>query len=495
MPKLPDPGAAERLRNLFAREGYSGRQLRNRIGLDAPPKADESAALLEQTREQSALNALVRLFLAGQSIDARTLLQLLPKSDLDLCTELGLIEHRDGRVYPLIVLVPMGTLLFASHAFGFAASDQAADFVLPASTHSTRYLKNLTLRDRVGSTLDLGCGCGVHALLAAAHSKRVVATDISKTALEFTAFNASLNQVDNIELLQGSLFEPVRHQQFDLIVSNPPFVLSPSQSYTYRDNPLELDEFCRQLLAQAPTHLNQGGHVQILCEWAQIQGQDWRARLAEWVRNSGCDAWILRSPALTPTTYARHRLSDLKGVAVEPHLDESRWVDFLESHKVQAIHPGMITLRHRLGKNWLHTHAHAADVSADAEETVRRGIEACDFLDLCSDDATLLEASLSIAPDLRLSQDHKHQDGLWVPTQAQLRLNRSISMQAEVDVSIIAFLNQIDGLKTVSQCINAFCDATSIKPNDVNDQLLSAVRTFISRGFLLPADLASPSDK
>ena len=57
----------------------------------------------------------------------------------------------------------------------------------------------------------------------------MTATDVSERALAFTAFNAALAAVgpDRLELLAGSLLEPVAGRRFDLIVTNPPFVLTP----------------------------------------------------------------------------------------------------------------------------------------------------------------------------------------------------------------------------------------------------------------------------
>src|SRR5690606_15502302 len=82
-------------------------------------------------------------------------------------------------------------------------------------------------RERV---LDLGTGCGVQALHASQHSTTVVATDISTRALEFARFNTALAEV-SVDLRHGSLFEPVAAEHFDLVVSNPPFVITPAAAY------------------------------------------------------------------------------------------------------------------------------------------------------------------------------------------------------------------------------------------------------------------------
>ena len=46
-----------------------------------------------------------------------------------------------------------------------------------------------------------------------------------------------------------------RASAFDLIVANPPFVISPSRRYLFRDSALPVDDVCRSLVRSAPAHL------------------------------------------------------------------------------------------------------------------------------------------------------------------------------------------------------------------------------------------------
>jgi release factor glutamine methyltransferase len=75
--------------------------------------------------------------------------------------------------------------------------------------------------------LELGTGSGAVALALLAERKRarVVATDVSASALRLAASNAEqLGMADRIELREGDLFEPVAGERFDLVVSNPPYL-------------------------------------------------------------------------------------------------------------------------------------------------------------------------------------------------------------------------------------------------------------------------------
>lgn len=75
--------------------------------------------------------------------------------------------------------------------------------------------------------LDVGTGSGAIALSLARErpNAEITATDISSKALQIARLNADELRVgENVRFLEGSLFEPVRGERFDLIVSNPPYL-------------------------------------------------------------------------------------------------------------------------------------------------------------------------------------------------------------------------------------------------------------------------------
>lgn len=75
--------------------------------------------------------------------------------------------------------------------------------------------------------LDLGTGSGAIALSIAKErpNAQVIATDFSATALQVAQQNAVLNQIGNVQFLQGSWYQALNsNHQFDVIVSNPPYI-------------------------------------------------------------------------------------------------------------------------------------------------------------------------------------------------------------------------------------------------------------------------------
>ena len=82
-------------------------------------------------------------------------------------------------------------------------------------------------RDAEIAVLDVGTGSGAIALAIASErpKARVTATDLSAAALAVARDNAAALQLeDRVRFLEGSLFEPVAGESFDLVVSNPPYV-------------------------------------------------------------------------------------------------------------------------------------------------------------------------------------------------------------------------------------------------------------------------------
>ncbi len=120
--------------------------------------------------------------------------------------------------------------------------------------------------------LGTGSGCVAVAVARALPLSRVVATDLSAAAVGYARENAGLNGAQNVVVLEGDLFEPVRGRRFDLILSNPPYVKACEMPLLQKEirlhEPAEaLDggpdglSFYRRILEGAPLHLRDGGAV------------------------------------------------------------------------------------------------------------------------------------------------------------------------------------------------------------------------------------------
>jgi release factor glutamine methyltransferase len=135
----------------------------------------------------------------------------------------------------------------------------------------TELLIDITLdllnKNQKYQVLDLGTGSGIIAVTLADINPRwkVSATDFSQAALSV----AKINATTNINFTQGSWFEAVNNQTFDLIVSNPPYI-EEGDAYltdlTYEPQTAlisgedGLDDI-RIIVNNAPKHLNKGGYL------------------------------------------------------------------------------------------------------------------------------------------------------------------------------------------------------------------------------------------
>ncbi len=74
--------------------------------------------------------------------------------------------------------------------------------------------------------LDLGTGSGAIALAIASErpSWQITATDESANALDIAKLNAQHHKLNNITFIEGNWFSPLNNRQFDIIVSNPPYI-------------------------------------------------------------------------------------------------------------------------------------------------------------------------------------------------------------------------------------------------------------------------------
>ena len=97
----------------------------------------------------------------------------------------------------------------------------------------TEELVRLMLKEDLDGkeVLDIGTGSGCIAisLTKNLHNAKVCALDISKDALEVALENAELNNV-NIEFIHADIFEYNSEKKYDVIVSNPPYVLESEKS-------------------------------------------------------------------------------------------------------------------------------------------------------------------------------------------------------------------------------------------------------------------------
>jgi len=483
--KLLSPSDADRLRGFMLEAGYEEESLRVKLGLKDLPstRLRNFARLLDATREPSRINTLLRWFWIGMPQDASASAEHLPPWFIPLALECGLLHQHGNDLAPEAMFLPTDGFIFAAdHTSKIDTADR--DLVLWPNPTS-RLLSRFTVRRPSRATLDVGTGTGIQALIAAFHSQEVVATDLNSRAVAFAAFNARLNGIENIECLAGEGFEPVAGRKFDLVVSNPPFFVSPSTSYLFCDNPMDLDQLCRRLTREAPNYLNEGGYFQMLCEWAEVEGQPWQERLEEWFEGSECDAWVMKGYSQEPSEYAEEHIRSTVSASDRDAELFTSYMDYYRARKVKAVCGGIIVMHRRSGKNWIFMEEVQSTPKQPFGELVASAFDARDFLYSHTSDEQLLEVQPTLSPNAQLEQIFRRGAEGWQPEGLTLRLVKGFEYFFGLQPLVAEFLSGCDGTKTFRELINAFASRAKAPHEQVQRECLGVARKLIERGFLI----------
>jgi hypothetical protein len=486
MLRLLTSSEAHRLRGFFRETGYGDAGFGEVFGVSELPLPTRSnlPSLLDCTREPTTLNLLLRWFFLGVPVAASIAECSLPDWLLPLCARCGLLRAEEGELLSDVSILPLDDLLVTADALRRLSSQERFDHVLTVNP-TARHLLNFTIRRPCPDTLDLCGGCGVQALAAARHSERIVATDLNPRAMEFAQFNAALNGLDNIQCLAGDGFAPVAGRTFDLIVCNPPFILSPTTEFLCRENRLPYDAFCRQLIKAAPAFLKPGGYYQMICEWVQIEGESWQDRLSEWFEGTGCDAWVLKANTELPANYARNRIEETQlegGTGDETNFD--KWMDYYRHGRVVGIHGGMMAMRRRDGDNWIRFGDLSAGVSGPFGDAVVEVFASEDLLHACRDDGALLQARLRLAERVRLEESCRLADGIWQTESIRLQRTGPLPETFGLDGILADVLARFDGNRTIDAILHDVAAERGVEPARMQPGLLDFFRTLMKSGFL-----------
>jgi methylase of polypeptide subunit release factors len=478
------------LRPVLQSHGYTVDRIVEVLGLKtlSHPWETQSDVLaaLRRVAAPTPLNTLIRLFFVAQTVEAETVRAAIAPASLEGLVALGLLCREGGGVRSEVAIVPFTDLCFLQDFWSQVTGRPRPDSWVPGIGGATAAVANLTVRRRGETVLDLGTGSGYLALAAAEHAARVVATDINPRALAIAALNARLNGIDKIDWRLGSLYEPVGDERFDLIVANPPFVISPFREFQFRDSGLPGDAISEQVIRGAAGRLNDGGFCTVLFNWHHRSEEDWAERPAAWLRESGCDVWLLCFEHVDPLTYV---LNWIRDTGSSPSiLDE--WLAYFEQERIGKISTGAVVLRRRPGgRNWLRAdRAPSRHAAGSASDQIQRLFAAQTLLEGLDDERALLEQRFTLTADHQLRQTLRLEDGTWAVQQAELSQTRGLSYSGEVDRMVCAVLAQCDGQRTLGQIAAMLAGSLHADPEVVAGAVLGLAKNLLHNGFLVAVD-------
>lgn len=453
---------------------------------------------------------LTALFMLGEPVGAAALETALPRTGVAGALAIGLVvptqsASGEQRYAPAVDLRPHEAEDAHGSVRWWVASDLgelvtgqalAPDHVLGIGRAGLT-LAALTPRKPVETALDLGVGCGIQTLYLLRHVRQVVATDISTRALEFTAFNVALAGVDSarVQLRQGNLLEPVAGQRFDLIVSNPPFVITPP---SVRQAGLPLMEYrdaggpiLPVLVRGLEDHLNPDGVAVMLGNWEHREGTSWRTSVNQWIGKS-LDAWIIQREVQDPVEYAAMWLRDggltpeRSGVAFENAL--AAWQEDFDSRQVSGVgmgylvfHAPSVAATGAVVEPWRVLEEVPTSGQGALGEHVAQVIAAHEAL-RGLDDAQVAALKLRTASGLSKEEALTPTP---VPTAPVIRQAEGFGRVIAVGMPEVALLSASDeGLLTVAQIAAAVASLTSEDPAAVLADMVAATRTFAHAGMV-----------
>jgi methylase of polypeptide subunit release factors len=408
---------------------------------------------LRRLGDADELAVLLRLFLLGVPVLRARFDELVGMQLRKRLAEAGLLVQDGEIVHGAARIVPHDDLLIASDHAG--AAEAHPDHV-PGVHRPSVALAHLTVRGKGERALDLCTGNGIQAILLAAHAERVVATDVNVRALAYAAFNAALNGVGNIETRAGSFFQPVEGEQFDLVVANPPYVVSPESAYLFRDGGMPGDAVSEHVVRGMPAALAPGAFASVLISWS-LDPDDPAERPWRWLEGSGCDAFLLHTSTDDPIETATVWNRDLRDHpdAYADALD--RWLGYYRELGIEHFGYACLVLRKRRDRRdgWREALQLPRAALRPAGQHVRKLFETHDWLSELDSDDVLLGRRLRVVEDAVVTQDTRFARGRWHAENLTLRLENGLPFSAELDPPTGRLIRELDGSRTLQEALAA----------------------------------------
>lgn len=495
----------DRLREALQRNRYDTDGVLELVGPHAQVALGrgEPAPALRASAHGGALGVLVRLFLLGEAEPRSAVEAALHPLPLEEARAGGIV-HTDGdEVRAALDVRPHGV----GDRSWWVVSDldsEARGSGVPAHRehvlgvgHASMSLVRATPRRPVDAVLDVGTGCGVQALHASTHARRVTATDVSERALQLASATFRLNDVE-VDLRQGEWFDPVRGGRFDQIVCNPPFVVGPARTeFVYRDSGLSGDDASALMIRQLPPLLTEGGTGHVLAAWLHRAGEDWRERVSSWLPGGDVDAWFVQRDVADPALYVGTWLRD---AGYDPHSAAGRragqeWLRWFEDNGVEAVGFGFGTLRRTDGRAGQVVcedlrQAYEDPLGPEADEWLGR----VQWLAEHGGDEALLRSRLTTAPSTVLEEVSEHGDEGWQPVVRRLHRTDGPGWQHEVDELGALLLAGCQGGLPLEEVLELLALGHGRDSEELTRFALPVLRELIRHGMVVPADWLEETD-
>lgn len=452
-----------------------------------PPAA---ALAVFDRREDAHLATLLRLFQDGWTLARSEVERAVDPLRIESLIEAGLLEAGPSGLRSRVRLSAISEVILAGDTH---REWENANFVAALSPPG-KAVAQTTVRRPARTALDVFTGSGTQALLAARHAERVVAVDLNPHALALSRLNQRLNGVHNVKWVPGDGFEPVNRSRFDLVVANPPVVISPDRTMLARDSAVGGETLSRQIVRQSAEHLEEGGFATVLCNW--VGGAD--DGPSGWVAGLGCDVLVLTFQTQEPLAYALANAVGAHSHNPAAMADTvTRWMRHYQDIGVERISAGVVVLRRRSGApNWVRAFQTQGEPSGPGGEQLERMFAGGDFLAAASGAAQLgrlLTTTWRLVDGHRLDQGLIYRDGAYESGDAVLAHERGMNLSAQVDHRAVSVVVGCDGRRRLADVIRESPIPEGLDQAEFHSLCLAAVRDLIAQGLLVAAPVSPPA--
>lgn len=488
------------IRSLFARSGYSEANVCARTGVE---RIEDVETLLEgragNPNVADALDVLIRLFIDCLPVPIPAVDTLLAGDGLEALKRLSLLaEHprQPGHYAASVRLYPTHGLYIASDletdAPGLAQPEELGqpDHVFSAITSLTGTFLSQLPTSPCERFLELCGGTGIAALLAARTARESWTADITERATHFATFNARLNDLPNVKVAQGDLYEPVRGLTFDRIVAHPPYVPATETRFLYRDGGQDGEEIIRRILHGLPDYLEPGGSFYLTCVATDRREGPLEERFRRMLGHSENEfdlLLVVHYEMPPPEYYGR-----LAAAGRIPYTAaEERTEQFRELGAERVVYCSMV-LRRQTAERAPFTLRRERGVNAanrEAEWLIRwwtRAIEEKDLLE------RLLDSRARLLPHGRLEVIHRVEDGEWRVESSRMRVGYPFVRTIDLSLNAAMLLTLFDGERTGREIFDRLQSSGALPQEATPEGFAEFIRELVTEGVLALEETGEP---